>query len=479
MTWRFGWFVVNAALLVIGLGGCQDDEHFDVPAPLWGYITGPDGPLEAVVDATGNRTLAIAYTDSTGRYELPLAAGTYRIRVAIRHFGDLYLASDMRFRLRDADPDWAELEIGPLMDPIRKDVELASCQIRLDGLDFHEGREVTAAFSGQQSAALVSGGSATLRFPLVAEGDHLLEIEGAFVPGTYLESAAERFHVRAGERAVFQTAITAPPAVVQGSVVDPLRFASEIECISSSRTRSVLPDSTGEFSFATWEGEASFRALTENGSFGLSRIGDGEPESFSLVLGETRTLPPFVLPGVSVSPVGKPGVGAIFWIRDEAGNVRSDEFAPYALGPLPVGRHLLGVSHRDSCRYDWMPTSCESPESCDAIPIEVDLAPLATQVEFPLSDGAVVEGRILGLQSWESSEVRLFRDENSSCSTLSSTIDGYFVFRGLHPGSYRLRFEISGEALWYPGVDSEEEAETIEILETEAAWIEMAWPDSL
>jgi hypothetical protein len=113
------------------------------------------------------------------------------------------------------------------------------------------------------------------------------------------------------------------------------------------------------------------------------------------------------------------------------------------------------------------------------MPIEVDLAPFATQVEFPLIAGALIEGRILRLQSWESGEVRLFRGGDLSCSTLSSTIDGYFVFRGLHPGSYRLRFEISGETLWYPGVDSEEEAEIIEVLETEASWIELAWPDSL
>jgi hypothetical protein len=38
---------------------------------------------------------------------------------------------------------------------------------------------------------------------------------------------------------------------------------------------------------------------------------------------------------------------------------------------------------------------------------------------------------------------------------------------------------VAREVLWYPGVDSEEEAEMIEVLETEASWIEIAWPDSL
>lgn len=100
-------------------------------------------------------------------------------------------------------------------------------------------------------------------------------------------------------------------------------------------------------------------------------------------------------------------------------------------------------------------------------------------VDFPLGAGARIEGRVLGIASSDLNEVRLFLDGESWCSSTASTPDAYFVFRGLHPGAYRLQFDAAGDVLWYPGVESEEEAEVIALRESEQSWLEMVWPDSL
>ena len=69
MTWRFAWFTVSASILGLSFAACGDENDIEVHTPIWGYVTGPDGPLRARVSASGEYpTYAFAHTDANGRY---------------------------------------------------------------------------------------------------------------------------------------------------------------------------------------------------------------------------------------------------------------------------------------------------------------------------------------------------------------------------------------------------------------------------
>jgi hypothetical protein len=194
-------------------------------------------------------------------------------------------------------------------------------------------------------------------------------------------------------------------------------------------------------------------------------------------------LPPFLLPGVGVTPVGQPSDPSRIriWVREnKSGSIRLslDNDRPFAVGPLPFGRYLLGAEHSSGCREDWIPTLCDSSDMCDAVSVEVDASDPSPRISFPLQRGATIEGLIVGLPDLVRAD--LVWEGKSYCDGGEFVFsDGFFAFSGLRPGSYRMRIELRDRTfLWYPGVESEEEAEVIEIREgEERIWIEMIWPD--
>lgn len=489
MTWRsgwsvtssvalIGWFLAGSAALILSLSACGNDTDFELHAPMWGYVIGPDGPLSARVQAYSPSASAYAETDANGRYELPLGAGAYRISAEVEGFGRVFLRSDRQFGFPDAETEPGEVEITPLMNPLRIDVQLSSAQITIGGLEPWEGREIEAEFSRQEAVATVSGGAATLMFPLVAAGDHFLEVEEAYVPGTHFRHFAKRFEVGSSDRAVIETAMTNQPTFIHGTLVDPNRFGTWIQCVVPGDRRPLVEtDSTGRFSAALWAARATFEIAY--GEFGLSERADGVADTFALVPGETLELPRFTLPGITIAPEGGGEFGARFWVRDEKGRVWREYGPPYVLGPLPVGRYLVGADHGLRCELGWIPTRCESPDTCDALPIEVVVDVPSTLVPFQLRAGARIEGRIVGAPSGTLAQMRLVGDGWEACSG-GWHLAEHFTLNGLRTGSYRLEIEVDDRVLWFPGVESENAAEIIEISDDEELiWLDVVWPDPL
>ena len=475
MTWRFAWFTVSASILGLSFAACGDENDIEVHTPIWGYVTGPDGPLRARVSASGEYpTYAFAHTDANGRYELPVAPGSYTLGVTVADFFIYYL-EDGSFGLQGTP---ARVELEPLANPLRMDIRLSSARVTVERLDYWEGREIAVAFGGADTTARVVGGAAAFDLPVVAPGNHFLELDEAFVPGTHLRDGATRFSVAAGERAEIHAAMTVEPTLVDGTLLDPLEFARELRCRIPERSIYVNPDSTGRFSIALWGSSVSF----EVGRFGLSHRMDGVADVFSLVPGEILELPPFVLPGVSVTPAGLLSEEIQFWIRENPADsvwAWGDDWPPYVLGPLPLGRYLLGAEHSWPCLVEWVPTRCDSTELCDAVSIELGADSPFPTVSFPLRKGAAIEGVILGAVPWRLREVRLWQSGKLVCPNSPVYEDLTFSLSGLFPGSYQIQFEYDDHRLlWYPGVESDEEAEVIEIRENEELiWIEMTWPE--
>lgn len=483
MTWRLSWLVASVAVLGFSLFACGDADDIELHAPIWGYVIGPDGPVAATLEAGSRTTSAFARTDADGRYELPVPAGSYEIRVEVGDLDAFHYLSDGSFGWSDSETPRGRVEVEPLTNSLRMDIRLSSAQITVEGLDFWEGREILAKFGRADTTARVLGGMATMALPLIPPGNHALEIESAFVPGTHLTDGATRFSVAPGERAVIQTAMTLEPTLVRGSLVDPFGFAPRLVCLTPARWVYATPDSSGSFSVALWANSVMLATVDfDNPDFGLSSRMDGVADMFTLVPGETLDLPPFILPGVGVVPVGEATdqEEMTFWIREAdtgSAHVWKDYSPPFAVGPLPLGKYLLGLEQGGGpCRAEWIPTQCDS-SACDAVSIAIDASAPSPIISFPVRRGATIEGLIFDLPG--AYRRHLEWEGETFCAGNTSFSSNYELFlSGLRPGFYRLQIECQGRVLWYPGVESEEEGEVIEIREDEERiWIEMAWPE--
>lgn len=482
MTWRSVWFAVSVSILGLSFAGCGDENDVEVHTPIWGYVTGPDGPLRARVSAWAEYpTFAYAYTGADGRYELPVAPGIYAFSVEVENVSPIYYLADGSFGLPGEGRRAGQVEVEPLADPVRIDVHLPSAQVSVEGLDYWEDREIGVAFGGAAARARVLGGTVAADFPVVAPGDHTLELEEALVPGTYRADEALRFQVAEGERAVIDAAMTVEPTLVHGMLEDPLGVKRIVQCETPEGLFYAEADSTGRFSIELWSDRATFRMSPYGPPFGLSERMDGVADEFALVSGETLEVPAFVLPGVRIVPAGSFSEEIRFWIREsptDSVRVWWGSGPPYLLGPLPVGRYLVGAEQGWPCYLDWIPTECESWESCDALTVEVSAESPFPTISFPLRTGAAIEGVLTGVDPWFIREVRLWRDGESVCGTNPLYGDGVFTISGLRPGSYRVQIRHDdGTSVWYPGVRSEKEAGLVEIREEgERVFIDVIWP---
>ncbi|MCA9727737.1 MAG: hypothetical protein KC729_08635 [Candidatus Eisenbacteria bacterium] len=481
MTWRSGFVVASSLLWAVLLPGCSEDTAPTISAPVWGIISGPDGPAEATIFATGDAGFVRVDTDELGRYELPLPVGKYNVSIGLRSAPvELRLHSDWHFRPRAAGEVPPAIEIFPDTGPIRVDVRLSNVDVTIEGLqDWSDtvmnGRLGRVGYATGE----VSRDHLTLHFGFVPEGDYPLILdERVYAPGVTTESEAMLFHVGDGQQEAYGIAMN-PPIRVRGMLVDPFGFTTELICRTSidDRVFSVELDNLGRFETLMWSDTVALAIRARSGEFGLSTAADGRSEPFPLTPGQTIDLPPLTVPGVSIEPTGVAPADAEFWIRNPADERWSNAYSPFVLGPLPVGRYEVGVDARTPCRTVWVPTHCDEG-GCDGIPLEISLVAPNPTVELPLIEGARIEGYVTSLERRPDLVGSLLAADTTLCDAeILSYHDGYFGFRGLRPGAYLLRFASRDTVFWYPGVSSEEEAEILEVDQGNARWLEMPWPD--
>ncbi|MEZ4650858.1 MAG: hypothetical protein R3E97_19155 [Candidatus Eisenbacteria bacterium] len=483
-TWV--WAVLLPLLALSGFS-CSDDDPTGVryTAAIEGSITFAEPPSSVYGRATptsGSENSGSAEFDvePDGEFSVSLPPGEYLLDFRVR-FGDqsrhLYVGD-------------SEVSYSGRIRPIRVDerartrevhVSLGSLEILVEALPEWEGDEVRLDSPLEAKVGTVENGVATFLDPCVPAGRYTPVLRHGSI-SYYFPSAqhwleADTVEVVAGFATSCSFDLT-HPARIQGTVDggERRRHLGVRSTVNGLGAYYELP-LDGTFDIPVfYDGEVEVAVSDDTGQIYTITDEEHRPWTFQLTRGGTTRVD---VPNWDVR-IEFEGVS---FIADVAGGVsfRSvDVPISYSrgwgdledgiVGLVPPGRYKVEAVV-GGCGRPWLTTWYpDAEDSSSGTVVELNDDPASRVLRFELRRAPRIEGhlRYRGTQIGVRGTVSLFEigsDDGLCPLSMSGRGDGRFLLQGISPGTYFVRARWStpdGLAeVWYPGVDSREEATPI------------------
>ncbi len=499
------------ACALTGSGGCDRQDGQAPPLAGTGVVRGRVGGVTGAASVRvefsstepgpGEREFSVT-ADSSGRYEVELPAGDYRVSAVSSWARYFHTATDPdpredradTLRLRAGDPPHTiDLPLGLLRI-------VATVPTSLDNHNFQFLVQSQWPTESMPSAvrsgnALVADGNLELVLPFMRPGDYSVraswDLDGRhhgdefWLPDAATMEQAARHRVGADSTCTVTMELASEPAHVSGSVTGAWQALS----LSPPRVRAMSPE--GELLAGDWEVDDDggfaldlylprpFRLTIRTGST-VQWIGGSGPDDATIFRPE---------PGQSITDLDLVSSGLRLRVTtdDQFGEFHSVHFElcdPGSLSPvfswysslsaqmgvagLPVGTWLLHVSHpyyysSATWRSQWFDRAA-GPAS--AAPIVVPAGGGVAVLELVLERGGAIIGTATSAAG-DSSYVQALLTSADHCAVLDKyyfyLYRGVFHFGGLDDGLYRVGIapgdgDWVGEGMppppdtvWYPG----------------------------
>jgi hypothetical protein len=464
----------------------------------------PGGPVRSaiLISSSGSGADALgllAFTDSTGRYEVSVPPGEYSIeaRVGSRRSATVYYGS--------ARPVWSRRDADTVRvahEDVRADFILGALSVAIAVPGARESTEYDACLcelqdSGVEKQASQGGITAvdeilTVGWPAVPPGAYLVSIEPSagqtiYPPGTRAWSEAETIRVASGE--VTETAATfAPPAILVGEVRGswqhmhsrdrPRVFVFNNDSLQVARVRL---DGDTEYELPLFLPE-TIRLMVSIDYMKRWIGGDtfAEATRFEPVSGEILDVGTHVESGMLCyfsGPDYELDHHALCTVHDGQGDSIFRRWTgasnPFLISNLSPGTYYLRVEN-DMWDQRWVPQWFDRADSLsNATPIEVPDGGAVVEIEVQFTRGGKIQGRVVTAsgEPYGGAAVRISRREDVSHTyrwTWTSALTGEFSAEILADGEYIVGVIAEYySTYWYPGTWAWQLAEVVSIEDAE------------